>query len=445
MRQTWAVTAALVLAIAASAHAAEYHVSPTGQDDNAGTAAAKPFKTIEHGLALLKPGDTLLIHEGRYGAFTVRDLQGTAEKPITIKAPEKERAVIDRYPQGGVHTIHLLGRCRYLVFENLEVTDSDPKIDEYRKLDLNKSEDAQAWKRIAAELEKDEKMRYRSGIRINPPGTPPPHDHLVFRRMVVHHLMGLGFTGRGDNFEFIDNHVYDLGYPASGYGWYMSGSNHVLRGNRVHDNSYGMHLYTETKNDGITNALVENNVVYNTGKMYFHASSQTVKSGGVGILLSAPGGNNVIRNNVLIDNNIGISLSSKDTLVANNTVVGGRKGILLPGSDKPVIRKNTVCNNIAFGQSAEALSVPENQENTIGHNLAGVNPRFVDMAGKDLHLQADSPAIDAGSNLKEVPVDIEGTARPQGKGWDIGAYEFKRGRADGMQTAPATMPSAPKG
>jgi len=44
----------------------------------------------------------------------------------------------------------------------------------------------------------------------------------------------------------------------------------------------------------------------------------------------------------------------------------------------------------------------------------------------DYHLQAGSPAIDAGTSEGAPATDIEGHGRPCGKGVDIGAYEFGR-------------------
>jgi hypothetical protein len=51
------------------------------------------------------------------------------------------------------------------------------------------------------------------------------------------------------------------------------------------------------------------------------------------------------------------------------------------------------------------------------------SPQFVDPLNGDFHLQGSSPAIDAGVNTGSGS-DCSGTARPQGIGYDIGAYEY---------------------
>jgi parallel beta-helix repeat protein len=42
----------------------------------------------------------------------------------------------------------------------------------------------------------------------------------------------------------------------------------------------------------------------------------------------------------------------------------------------------------------------------------------------DYHLINSSPAIDAGSGDDAPSIDKDGVARPQGSGWDLGAYEY---------------------
>jgi len=60
------------------------------------------------------------------------------------------------------------------------------------------------------------------------------------------------------------------------------------------------------------------------------------------------------------------------------------------------------------------------------HDLWGIDPKFVNVAGKDLRLTPSSPLVDSGVELKEVKTDFTGVLRPQGAGYDIGAYEYKR-------------------
>ena len=58
-----------------------------------------------------------------------------------------------------------------------------------------------------------------------------------------------------------------------------------------------------------------------------------------------------------------------------------------------------------------------------GSNLSADATFFVDATGHDYHLADGSPAINAGEMLAAITADREGNARPQGGGWDVGAYE----------------------
>jgi hypothetical protein len=48
---------------------------------------------------------------------------------------------------------------------------------------------------------------------------------------------------------------------------------------------------------------------------------------------------------------------------------------------------------------------------------------FLDGTG-DYHVQTGSPAIDAGTSSNAPSTDFAGNTRPQGGGYDIGAYEY---------------------
>ena len=63
-----------------------------------------------------------------------------------------------------------------------------------------------------------------------------------------------------------------------------------------------------------------------------------------------------------------------------------------------------------------------------GQDIHGqwIDPRLVSLTGKDYHLQADSPCIDAGISTS-VRRDFEGTLIPTGIAPDVGAYEYDSG------------------
>jgi hypothetical protein len=60
-------------------------------------------------------------------------------------------------------------------------------------------------------------------------------------------------------------------------------------------------------------------------------------------------------------------------------------------------------------------------------NLAATAAFFADAAAHDYHLADGAAAIDTGERLDPVTTDRDGTARPQGTAWDIGAYEHCSG------------------
>src|SRR4029077_18880698 len=135
-------------------------------------------------------------------------------------------------------------------------------------------------------------------------------------------------------------------------------------------------------------------------------------------------------NNIVYGNAVGIKTryGATGTLIYNNTVTGnglhnGDGGISIGGtssnSSNVIVR-----NNISYGNNGAADYLDMGVATTADHNLLGINPLFVNATANNYHLQAGSPAIDAGVTLTQVPVDFDGVTRPQGPAYDIGAYEF---------------------
>ncbi len=72
---------------------------------------------------------------------------------------------------------------------------------------------------------------------------------------------------------------------------------------------------------------------------------------------------------------------------------------------------------------------------TSSGDVVNKSPLFVNAAADNYQLQSNSPAINAGANVG-LAVDIIGASRPQGAGYDIGAYEY----ASGGGSSPTPVP-----
>jgi len=198
--------------------------------------------------------------------------------------------------------------------------------------------------------------------------------------------------------------------------------------------------------------VVENNIIFGNGA-----------GGGSGINMDGVQ-DSIIRNNLLYENHAsGISLyridggaPSTGNLVYNNTVVvadDGRWALNIKNaSTGNRVRNNIFYNYHSFRGSisvtADSLSGFSSDHNVVmdrftlddgnsvlslaewqvatGQDQASLlsTPAalFTDPA-VDFHLREGSPALDSGEPLTEVMTDLEGTPRPLGADFDIGAYE----------------------
>lgn len=283
---------------------------------------------------------------------------------------------------------------------------------------------------------------------VGPPATASPDDAgvVIYAEHVV--FEGFEITGSGST------------------GLRNGKSNVTLRGNYVHDNARGCSASTKcgqgiaSNTAGTTGVVIENN---------FSARNGTGTSLDHGFYVSGQGV--VVRNNIAMDCagwGFQIYPDCDDCDVYNNVSFGNanQSGFVLGGEESEVPAKLSsnmrVYNNIAVGNGRAGFLLYENGSGDIAlvNNLAFGNPDgavdttnasiaftdvgmieldplLVDAAGGDFHLQAASPAVDAGDPTLVAPFDIDGQVRPMGAGVDIGADELGQGGGSGSATATA--------
>jgi hypothetical protein len=340
-----------------------YYVSPSGSDSNNGSQAY-PFATIQKAASVATSGTTIHVAPGTYteGVITVPH-SGTATAPITFVSDVKWGAKI---ADTSWHAWDITGS--YIIVKDFEMYMVDPA--------------------IASDI---------IDIQIN-----------------------------ANYVQVIGNYVHDVdnGSGAPCYGGaainYYDGTGARIIGNRIAHAGPGtscnlMHgIYV-----GNTNAYIANNIISDIS--------------GYGIQIWPGGDNSAVVNNDVSYARTGGIIVGADTgysadyvLVANNIVRGGIWGIREYVSDGGQVGPhNTYTNNDVFGSTIPYYFV----SGATPQNSFGVDPQYVwwvsDGSG-DYHLQATSPMIGKGTSIGAPTTDFDGNPRPQGNGYDIGAYQYQR-------------------
>src|SRR5262249_47170982 len=99
-----------------------YYVAPTGNDGSAGTQT-QPFATVNHGVSVLRAGDSLYLRAGTYAEALLNPslASGTSwSAPVTVAAYPGENVTIQpAAAASATHIIKLLGNYSYIIFDGL--------------------------------------------------------------------------------------------------------------------------------------------------------------------------------------------------------------------------------------------------------------------------------------------------------------------------------------
>ena len=195
-------------------------------------------------------------------------------------------------------------------------------------------------------------------------------------------------------------------------------------------------------------------VAVDANRITIGTAQGSLSSGGGGIVIVG-GSGSLARN-----------CSVKDIQIVNNVIGPGPSLILLVGGNNGASGNQLagvqIVNDTIADHGGPVLQITSNDKGATGNSVSGVtvsntifwgslagevrpsmirssivsqasfagvhgniqaNPKFVDPAHGDFHLQAGSPAIDAGTSSGAPATDLDGRVRSDGH-IDIGAYEF---------------------
>jgi hypothetical protein len=408
-----------------------FYVSPTGSDSNSGTSAS-PWRTIQKAANTVSAGATVIVMPGSYNERVVVSRSGASGSMIAFVTPSGGTRPVMRG-----FTIN----ASYVRVDGFEITHLDsvfPNSNDDNDVGgvgvyINGSNVEAANNFIHDTARQGAKMLGSNNVVRNNIIKRPGHCGV--------YLYGQNQLVEGNDIS--DSIMYPAEWAnppswADADGIVVEGSGHVIRKNYVHDingadpQNKDPHIDCTQIPNGASNLTLEQNEC-----SIPRTSLRCYQSG----MFSGTITNFIIRNNVVRDMCRGYNFGPVSTVtglqILNNTFVNiDAAPTELNGSTSGPVIKNNIYYNIgrSYVSLATGVSSPD-----IGNNLTyqvsggsaypgdlwGVDPRFVSVSGKDFHLQSTSPAIDKGLRLSSVPNDRDGTPRPQGAGYDIGAYEYQ--------------------
>ena len=171
----------------------------------------------------------------------------------------------------------------------------------------------------------------------------------------------------------------------------------------------------------ISNCIIEDNK--DIGVLIFQSTDVLTNcivrnNGNAGVIIWSAHG--TVKNNLIYDNNEGISTGGNWTtgIIWNNTIVNNRSyGIRRIGDPNTMVSSCIIWNNKNEMENCQAkYSCIKDKKDANGAGDISSDPKFVNAAKKDFHLNANSPCIDAGdpNTLYAGTTDLDNKPRISG-------------------------------
>ncbi|MEP7284585.1 MAG: right-handed parallel beta-helix repeat-containing protein [Chloroflexota bacterium] len=372
-----------------------YYVATGGNDSNPGTQA-QPFRTINRGVSVLRPGDTLLVGAGTYNEYINNSIPSGSSwtSPVTVQASPRNSVTI-KPPSGSDRAMTFDGSTQYVIVDGFILDGTNAGIDT---------------------------LKFQGAT-----GRPNPNHIRIINSEIKNAPRQGILVSQGDQYiELINLVVHDNGSTDFDHGMYIQGDHILIQGCTIYSNAgWGIHIYGGAP----SNITVVDNKIHDNARL-------GLRGFGIGVYT---GDSNQIYNNVIWGKNQGgidIGRGITNAGIYNNTVANNREsGItILSSSTSTTLRNNLVM------QSGSGL-VNNGVGTIMDHNFIG-DPQFMNAGAADFHLKAGSPAINVGTTISTVTTDFDGVPRPQSGAYDAGAFEYNSGLAPSATPSNTPLPSA---
>ncbi len=427
--------------LAKAASESPYYVAPYGNNDNPGTLD-EPWLTIQHAAQTLVAGDTVYVMEGTYNERVIPANSGSAGSWITYAA----------YP-GHTVTIDGTGLTLYWWYGVFQITNQNYiKVSGFRVINSD-------WAGISA---------------------GGSCDHITIENCYTEATDGPGIYVRNTTNLVVDNNeVYNWGNELDHEGISIVGVNGFeIKYNYLHDgHKEGIDIKGDTSVGAVANGSLHHNTVTNCGNLgrgvgiYIDAppagahdidvySNEVYGNSAQAMALDSEMGSTLsdinIYNNILYDSYHALFFGTGATSFTNIKIINNTfykfnvQTILIPAGVGARFTNLIIRNNIHDNSAGSGYGIyfpdydPANSDHIIDNNLFYQanskyygsdyvigDPQFLnppsEYSSNDFWIESNSPAIDAGSSDDAPSDDFGGNPRPQGAGYDIGAYEYAAG------------------
>lgn len=386
----------------APGRAADYWVSTRGSDAN-DCSSDRPCRTVQRVLPLVSAGDTVWVSGALHQAFVAVGLHGAPGRPITLRAAG--RAAFTSNTTASI----LIRDSSFLTVEGLDVIGGPS---------------------FGVVVHQSRFVTIRNGTVRDVAGGGIRVDQSVDVTLERNEVTGSGVAHAAQGVDVVDS------------------ERTLIRGNRISLNS-GIGLFVRSLGAGTHGVVIDRNYIHSNVAGGLHVLGPvdaTIRNNvfyynrGAGITVEGPRALTIEHNTVHqpvepVDSHaLRLGGLVDVILVRNNILVharGGRTADMSYASQGDADRTDSGFNVLSTVEvdsrrwPPPQWSLPQWQQR--GYELGSLSATdeqlFVSLLGPIYRLKPGSPAVDRGLRIA-VDHDIEGTPRPAGGGWDIGAYEL---------------------